>query len=111
MLSKGTPILSFRAMKSGKEWEASEGRKHLIVEEGEGSSYNLYLIPIDEQEGQEEQEWEEGEGITHKDAVKEGYNTIKILLPSLIALYEIIDILYSKSPRFSTLSEISESCC
>tara|TARA_R110002033_G_scaffold143637_1_gene181775 strand:+ start:80 stop:388 length:309 start_codon:yes stop_codon:yes gene_type:complete len=99
-LSKGTPILSFRAMKSGKEWEASEGRKHLLLEV-EGSGYNLYLMPIEEQEGAE------GEGKEPR----EGYNTIKILLPSLTALYEIVDILYSKTPRFYTLNEISESCC
>ena len=98
-LSKGTPILSFIAMKSGKEWEAKEGRKYLLVEE-EGSGYNLYLMPI------EEQERAEGEGKEPK----EGYNTIKILLPSLSALYEIVDLLYSKTPRFSTLNEISESC-
>jgi len=105
-LSKGTPILSFIAMKSGKEWEAREGRKYLLVEE-EGSGYNLYLMPI------EEQERAEGEGKEPKEGyntTKVGYNTIKILLPSLSALYEIVDILYSKTPRFSTLNEISESC-
>ena len=62
-LSKGTPILSFIAMKSGKEWEAKEGRKYLLVEE-EGSGYNLYLMPIEEQERRKGKERNQRKGIT-----------------------------------------------
>tara|TARA_Y100000593_G_scaffold44225_1_gene84402 strand:+ start:1724 stop:2023 length:300 start_codon:yes stop_codon:yes gene_type:complete len=98
------PILRFNALASGKEWEAREGRKYLLLE-GEGSGYNLYIAPIEE-EGSKE-----GEGKKEVKEVKEGYNTIKVLLPSLFALYEIVDMLYSMTPRFSTLKEVVDDCC
>ena len=77
-------ILRFNALASRKEWEAREGRKYLLLE-GEGSGYNLYIAPIEEEEGSKEGEGEK-EGREVKE-VKEGYNTIKVLLPSLFALY------------------------
>ena len=101
-------ILRFNALASGKEWEAREGRKYLLLE-GEGSGYNLYIAPIEEEEGSKEGEGKK-EGREVKE-VKEGHNTIKVLLPSLFALYEIVDMLYSMTPRVSTLKEVADDCC
>ena len=100
-LDKGTPILSFKVMKSGQEWEAREGRKYLLVEE-EGSGYNLYLMPI------EEQERAEGEGKEPK----EGYNTITVMIPSVEALYNWFNLIYHKAPRFGTKRDHNpDDCC
>ena len=100
-------ILRFNALASGKEWEAREGRKYLLLE-GEGSGYNLYIAPIEEEGSKEGEGKKEGREVKE---VKEGHNTIKVLLPSLFALYEIVDMLYSMTPRFSTLKEIADDCC
>ena len=100
-------ILRFNALASGKEWEAREGRKYLLLE-GEGSGYNLYIAPIEEEGSKEGEGKKEGGEVKE---VKEGYNTIKVLLPSLFALYEIVDMLYSMTPRFSTLKEVADDCC
>ena len=100
-------ILRFNALASGKEWEAREGRKYLLLE-GEGSGYNIYIAPIEEEGSKEGEGKKEGREVKE---VKEGYNTIKVLLPSLFALYEIVDMLYSMTPRFSTLKEIADDCC
>ena len=100
-------ILRFNALASGKEWEAREGRKYLLLE-GEGSGYNLYIAPIEEEGSKEGEGKKEGREVKE---VKEGHNTIKVLLPSLFALYEIVDMLYSMTPRFSTLKEVADDCC
>ena len=100
-------ILRFNALASGKEWEAREGRKYLLLE-GEGSGYNLYIAPIEEEGSKEGEGKKEGREVKE---VKEGDNTIKVLLPSLFALYEIVDMLYSMTPRFSTLKEVADDCC
>ena len=87
---------------NGREWQLH----NTIVTMGDTpGGYIVYVY----KEGEVEEE--EGREVGLKE-VKEGYNTITIMIPSVEALYNWFNLIYHKAPRFGTKRDHNpDDCC